>query len=165
MKAFFRFVARFLAVVSAIFFVITAVTAIILFNLEGRLFDPDTYKSALEEERIYERLPAIVSQEITLSMNYNPCEASPMVCGIEGASAEYLACLADALGQEALEEIGSGKRLPTEAEKILAQPCRIDMGSRSPRIIRSREARRSSLKTSRPMIGNSSWRSCCRRMT
>jgi hypothetical protein len=122
-KGCFRFIAQFLAVICAIFFVVTALLVIVFFNVEGRLFDPDTYKAALEEGMIYERLPGILSEEIALSMNYNPCEMNPMLCEIEGASQEYFACLGDVLGQEALEEIGTGKRLPTEAEKALAQPC------------------------------------------
>jgi hypothetical protein len=123
MKGCFRFIARSLAVLSAILFVITAVIAIVFFNLENRVFNPDTYKTALAEGFIYERLPRIFSEEIVLSMNYDPCKSSPMVCEIEGASDEFLACLADALGQDALEEIFSGKRLPTEADNILAKPC------------------------------------------
>lgn len=123
MKGCFRFIARFLAVMCVIFFVVTALIVIVVVNLESRLFDSETYKAALEEGMIYERLPRIFAEEIVLSMNYDPCESNPMACEIENASDEYLACLMDALGPEAIEEIGTGKRLPTEVETALTQTC------------------------------------------
>ncbi len=63
----------FLAVVCAILFVVTAVTGLILFNLESRAFNPGTYKQALVDENFYQQFPAVLGDllEANLSQNSN----------------------------------------------------------------------------------------------
>jgi len=64
MRKFLAALVRFFAAVCAIVFVITLVLALILVNAENRLFKAETYKHALETTGMYERLPALVSQQI-----------------------------------------------------------------------------------------------------
>jgi hypothetical protein len=53
-------VARTLAIILAAAFVLTAVAALILFNLERRAFDPATYTKALLKENFYRKFPALL---------------------------------------------------------------------------------------------------------
>ncbi len=49
MKHLLNILARIIAVVCAILFVATALTALFLYNLEQRAFNPNTYKEALSQ--------------------------------------------------------------------------------------------------------------------
>jgi hypothetical protein len=44
----------------AAFFILTALAALILFNVERRAFNPSTYKRALVNENFYQKLPALL---------------------------------------------------------------------------------------------------------
>ena len=54
-----------LAAGCAILFVITAVLMLLAVNIEAQAFKSDPYKQAFEEQRLYERMPAILSATIT----------------------------------------------------------------------------------------------------
>jgi hypothetical protein len=60
-------IAHIMALAFASLFVITASLALLLFNLERHLLNPETYKRALIQQRVYERLPALIASEITAS--------------------------------------------------------------------------------------------------
>ena len=53
-------IARVLAVLLAALFVLTALAALILFNVERRAFNPATYKRALLNENFYQKLPVLL---------------------------------------------------------------------------------------------------------
>ncbi len=53
-------IARVLAVLSAVLFVLTALAALVLFNVERRAFDPATYKRALANQDFYQKLPTLL---------------------------------------------------------------------------------------------------------
>lgn len=57
-----------LAVVFAILFVIAALTALFLFNLERKAFNAETYQQAFANEEFYERLPAILAESLASTM-------------------------------------------------------------------------------------------------
>jgi len=69
-----------IAVVFAAAFVISAIIALILFNVQSRLLDSETYKVALDEQEIYGQLPTLVAKQIATSMAYNPCLENPDQC-------------------------------------------------------------------------------------
>lgn len=125
-----RFLIQALAVVSASLFVLAALLALVLFNIERRMFNPDVYEQALEEQRVYERLPALLAQMLGVAAALDPCAEYPLACAIDGASPELQACLVQALGEEAYAEIGSTRRKPSEAELAQAQPCLDQFGPR-----------------------------------
>jgi hypothetical protein len=56
--------AHFFAIACAIAFTITLVAALMLVNAENRLFRSQTYKHALETTALYERLPALIAQQL-----------------------------------------------------------------------------------------------------
>jgi hypothetical protein len=123
MRKFFTVIARGIAVIFAILFVIATVLAILLITINGQVFNSKLYKDALVEQNIYGRLPEIVGLALTNSFFSNPCAQNQLACNIDGASPELQACLTSALGTAAYEAIGSGQRTPTDAELQLAQPC------------------------------------------
>jgi hypothetical protein len=73
-----------IAIGFAIVFVITALLALVLFNVQSHYLNPDTYKTVLEEQEMYDRLPAILSKQIAHSMTFNPCLENPEQCEGEG---------------------------------------------------------------------------------
>jgi len=121
MRKVFTFFARFIAAIFAILFVITAVLALLLFNVERQLFNPNLFKRALTEQQIYKHLPGIIGELMTTSMSYNPCAQNPLVC--EDISAELRACYTQRLGEERYTALTSGQDQPTEVEKEAIQPC------------------------------------------
>ena len=54
--------ARIIAVLCAIFFVAAALAALLLFNLERRGFNPNTYKAALVRANFYQSFPSLLGQ-------------------------------------------------------------------------------------------------------
>ncbi len=121
MRKFFTGVARFIAVLFAILFVVTTVLALILFNLGGQLFNPNLYKNALADLDIYQTLPALVGRILTSSISINPCAENPIVC--EDISPELRACYEQTFGEERYITLASGQDQPTEAETQAAQSC------------------------------------------
>ena len=60
-----RSIAHVLAAGCAILFVISAVLVLLAVNIQAQVFSADTYKQAFEEQRLYERMPAILATTIT----------------------------------------------------------------------------------------------------
>ena len=60
MRNFFNLIARFIASIFAIFFVITTVLAIFLTTFNRQVFNSNIYKNALVELNIYKNVPEIV---------------------------------------------------------------------------------------------------------
>ena len=117
--------AQLLAGVFSALFIAATVLVLTLISADRALLNADTYKRALAEQGIYARIPALAAEQLGSLETFlsNPCAENPLICRIDGASPELQACLTDALGQEALEDIGTFKREPTEAELRVAQPC------------------------------------------
>jgi hypothetical protein len=69
-----------IAVGCAILFIISALSALILFNLQSHYLNPDTYTTVLDQQEVYDRLPAILAEQIAYSMTYNPCLENPEEC-------------------------------------------------------------------------------------
>src|SRR5574340_246743 len=105
MRGCLELLTKFLAIIASIFFVLTAVIALVLFNLESRVFDADTYKQALLDQNIYERMPAILGEVLSSSASLNPCASNPITCGLEGRSPEAISCFENALGAGAYAAI------------------------------------------------------------
>jgi hypothetical protein len=73
-------VARVFAVLFSVLFVITAFISILLINIQNQAFNPETYKQALSESGIYDRLPELIGEQIVSSVNRNPCIQNPTAC-------------------------------------------------------------------------------------
>ncbi len=129
MRKFLSFVARFIAVILATFFVITTLLAIFLTTVNHLMDNAEPVKKALVEQDVYSRLPEIVGSALTDDNLRNPCAQNPLACSMDGASPELQACLTNALGLAAYEEIGSTNRIPTDLELSLAQPCLDQFGT------------------------------------
>jgi hypothetical protein len=64
-------VAGTIAFLCAIFFVITALAALLLFNMERRAFNPNTYKDALANQNFYQSLPSMLGQVLANDTSAN----------------------------------------------------------------------------------------------
>jgi len=62
-----------LAAICAVLFILTGVPVLILYNIENKAFRADTYKQAFENQRLYERMPALLAATLadTISQNGN----------------------------------------------------------------------------------------------
>lgn len=66
-----RTLGQFFATVCAFLFILSTVLVLLLFNIEQRAFSSATYKQAFEDQRLYERMPAMVTTIFTTSMGPN----------------------------------------------------------------------------------------------
>lgn len=66
-----RTLGKFLAGFCAILFLITAVLALLFFNIERKAFSSETYKTAFEKQQLYERMPGILADAITTTVARN----------------------------------------------------------------------------------------------
>lgn len=57
--------------VCAVLFVISAVLALLLFNIEAQAFSSRTYKQAFENQRLYERMPQILATTLATYISQN----------------------------------------------------------------------------------------------
>ena len=56
-----------LAVVCALASIVTGVASMLLFNLDQKAFDPQTYQQVFAEEELYQRLPSIIAKALVAS--------------------------------------------------------------------------------------------------
>jgi hypothetical protein len=122
-------IARGIAGICAILFVVTTILALLLTTLDRQAFNSTLYKHALQEQNFYEHLPELVGLALTSSSLTDPCAKNPLACNIDGASPELQACLTTALGSDAYQAIGSGQRSPSAEELQLAQACLDQFGT------------------------------------
>ncbi|MBT3188597.1 MAG: hypothetical protein HN736_07065 [Anaerolineae bacterium] len=115
--------AKFIAVLSAILFVISLVAALFLYSLEKNAFDAETYKEALQDEGVYERLPAVIGDQLVSTMGIDRCAENPVTCDLENRSPTLDICLEKALGSEAYQALSNNERSPSDAEKVRYIPC------------------------------------------
>ena len=123
MKKFLSPLAKFFAVIFAILFVLTLVATLFLYNLEQHAFDAETYKNALHNEGVYERLPAIIGDQLVVSLGVDRCAENPVSCETEYRSEELETCLLDVLGNESYRALSNNERPLTEAENERIAPC------------------------------------------
>ena len=79
--------AQLLAGVFSVLFVVTAVLVMLLISVDRALLNADTYKRALAENGIYERMPALAAEQLGAMEVFlsNPCADNPLICRIDGA--------------------------------------------------------------------------------
>jgi len=66
-----RTIGKILAGICAVLFVVTGVAALLLFNIERKAFSSASYKQAFENQKLYERMPAIVASALLTSITEN----------------------------------------------------------------------------------------------
>ena len=102
--------AKITAVFFAILFVLSLVLTLFLYNIENTVFNPQTYKTALQDEEIYTRLPAVIGSQIALTAkeNDNPL-LSAVLSGLSASDWETLIStllppqLLQSLGEETID--------------------------------------------------------------
>ncbi len=123
MKNFFNGLAKFTAVLFAILFVLSFVTTLFLYSLEKNAFNAETYKEALRNESVYDRLPAVIGDQLVATMGFDICTENLIACDLENRSPALESCLENALGSEAYLTLTNNERSPAEAEKSRYIPC------------------------------------------
>jgi len=121
MSRFWRGVARFLAVLLSLVFILTAVAAMLLQVADQELLVSSTYKDALISQQAYTRLPRVLAGQLVFSMDYNPCVDDALRC--ENALADVKDCARTALGDPRYEALASGDGRPTDAERNQLHAC------------------------------------------
>jgi len=61
-----------LAALCAVLFIFTSVLVLPLFNIERKAFSSATYKQAFEDQRLYERMPALLASALQTYVSQNP---------------------------------------------------------------------------------------------
>ena len=64
--------AKVLAVLCAVLFVVSGVLVLMLFNIEQKAFTAKTYKQAFSEQGLYEQMPTVLAGAMTTSIAENP---------------------------------------------------------------------------------------------
>jgi len=62
-----RFIGNIFAGICTFLVVVGGVTALLLFNIEGKAFSVDTYKQAFENQNLYDKMPAVLAVIISTS--------------------------------------------------------------------------------------------------
>lgn len=66
-----RTLGQFIAAICAILFIVSALIVLLLINVEAKAFSSATYKQAFADQRLYERMPAILATALTSTMGQN----------------------------------------------------------------------------------------------
>ena len=66
-----RTLGQIFAAICVILFVVSTVIVLLLINVEAKAFSSATYKQAFEDQRLYERMPAILATALTSTMGQN----------------------------------------------------------------------------------------------
>jgi hypothetical protein len=103
--------------------VLTAVPALLITNLEMRLFDAKTYETALNDTKFYDQLPTLAARQLHFIATYDTCQVNPMACRFPNALPETRACLDTALGPDLVEAVINNARSPTPGQIRAAQDC------------------------------------------
>ena len=112
MHKFWNGVAVFFAVLLAIVLVLLGTVAVLLVNIDRELLNASTFKNALVQQQVYQRMPGILAGQLITVLDENPCATNPLRCG--NASAEFLDCAKTALGGTRYAILSSGTGQPTE---------------------------------------------------
>ncbi len=83
---------KILAWICAVLFIITTGIALLAFNAERRLFNPDLYLRAFESQNLYEQVPALAAEALVFNASQNPCAENSADC--EPAAGDISAYLA-----------------------------------------------------------------------
>lgn len=113
--------ARIIAVLFSIAFVLTSAVSILVANIKPNLLNANTYINALSAEHVYTRLPQIITEQVVVLINFDPCQADPLMCA--GASPEFTGCARAALGQKRYEFLTNSVGRLSVVEQQSLKPC------------------------------------------
>jgi hypothetical protein len=60
-----------LAAICAVLFILAGVPVLLFFNIEQKAFSSETYKKAFENQKLYERMPALVAATLSTTISQN----------------------------------------------------------------------------------------------
>jgi len=127
MRSHFTWIARFLAGSFAALFVISLLLALLLVNAEIKLFKAETYKQALITQKLYDRMPQLLAEQIITNLVSNPCKEKGLVC-LSTEPSPLRTCFEQKLGEQVVSELSTGVRMPTSEEEIAIEGCTNEFG-------------------------------------
>ena len=116
-----------MAALCGILLVICAVLAFMSNNLVSVFLTPGIYKQALEAQKLYLRLPALVAEQVVYSMSYSNCLENPTQCQgttpseRDGAPPEFIQNLTQEDWTSILSEIVPSDWIKNQFERIIDQ--------------------------------------------
>ncbi len=72
MRDFLTVSSRLIALAFGAAFVLTSAVVLLLWNADHQVFNPQAFKRALLEQKVYERLPSLVAEQLTVSLSRQP---------------------------------------------------------------------------------------------
>lgn len=91
-----------LSILLALLFVVAAVSALLLFNLEQKAFTAETYQQAFTRGKLYQRLPAMMAEGMVATM-----QSEDLPLGMQGLTAKnWENFIRDLLPSETLKTMG-----------------------------------------------------------
>lgn len=132
MRKFLAGIGTFISMVCVVFFILAAVLALILVNINRHLLDASIYKRSLNEINAYERLPSLVGSLLESTITYDLCVENPIRC--EDISPELRMCYTGTLGENRYLMLISGEDQPTESENQLINSCLTQESGSAPEV-------------------------------
>jgi hypothetical protein len=123
--------AKFLAAICLILFILSATLTLLFVNVHQYLLSEGIYIRALREAGVFEKLPAIISNQMRYAMTNDPCLEDPSLCEAEGPSDDlnqgqggpptFLANLPEDVWEKALRNLIDPTWVETQVESVLSQ--------------------------------------------
>jgi hypothetical protein len=123
--------AKFLAAICLLLFILSATLTLLFVNVRLYLLTEGIYIRALREAGVFEKLPAIVADQLRYGMKYNPCLEDPSLCEGEGAPEgfnqgqggppSYFANLPEEAWEEVLRTMVDPAWVESQVETVLNQ--------------------------------------------
>lgn len=111
----------FLAALCAVIFSLSAAAVLVALRAEQTLLSPGPYKNALITGNVYPELPELVSEQLVLALNRNPCSDNPLRC--PSIQPQLADCFESVLGPWRTRAISAGVEKPSQVETAAIQTC------------------------------------------
>ena len=98
-----------------------ATVAVLLVTIDRDLLNAGTYKNALVQQQVYNRMPRILAEQLVIILNDNPCATNPLLCG--NASPEFLDCAKTVLGDRATPSLPAAPDSRPKPKSQQVQAC------------------------------------------
>jgi hypothetical protein len=122
---------KILAAICLMLFILNATLTLLFMDVRLYLLSEEIYMRALLEAGIFEKLPAIVADQLRFGLTYNPCLEDPSLCEGEGSPGNlgqsqggppsYFANLSEEVWEEMLRSLIDPIWVESQVESVLNQ--------------------------------------------
>ncbi|MBN2256635.1 MAG: hypothetical protein JW704_02275 [Anaerolineaceae bacterium] len=116
-------VARVFAILFTVLFVITAMTALVVYNIFNQAFDSEIYKQSINRAGIYDHLTDLLGEQLVFQLSHNTCLQNPTSCTEEQqkTAPAYLANVDASEWSTVFSYVIDETWLKTELESVIDQ--------------------------------------------